>query len=154
RDRKKSNGGISQRKPERRAQDPGGIRLSLPHRIRAERPLPLPESLPLSRQLQRMCGDPSGSSGTCPQLHASHDQPNDQATVRAQRTHIPSDNERLCKSSATVGTYGFKILRSSSRFCTASLTWLSGSCSLAASWNTLILKTENPMAVRVSHPFS
>ena len=49
---------VSQRRPNRGAKTSGRIRRHIPPGVSGERSLPLPESLPLSRQLQGMCGYP------------------------------------------------------------------------------------------------
>ena len=68
---KKGHGGISRRKPGRGPQAPGRICSPIPQRIRGQRPLPLPKGLPLSRKLQRMRSNSSGSRRTCPKLYAA-----------------------------------------------------------------------------------
>ena len=79
-----------------------------------------------------------GNCKECVAIHRAHQEhvPNcmrpminkkNQASVRTHRTHIRSDYQRVSRSRRTVGKCGFKIFRSSSRFCTASLSWLSGS---------------------------
>ena len=50
------------------------------------------ESLPLSRQLQGMCGNPQGASGTCYELYETDAQQEDTDVIRADRAFYRQRN--------------------------------------------------------------
>ena len=63
---------------------------------------PCQKALPLSRQLQGVCGDSPGASGARPQLYAADPQRQNQTALRADRAH-PGLRDRAAQGSAAAG---------------------------------------------------